>query len=99
MTTVYKGDDTGAFGNTFITINIENPQEFIISKAIFVCNCIKKVFKNPHFPVIVNFSSEETKLLKPSNICYLVVYDEEGRQKTCTGTLSFNAQSGVICNE
>lgn len=95
---IYKGDNTAAFGNNFITINLINPLGYTISKAVFVCGCIKKPFDNPQFPLRVNFSSAETSMLKAENVCYLVVYDSEGRQKTCTGTLKFNANFGVICN-
>lgn len=93
---IFKGDNTAAFGNNFITINIDNPQEFQISKAIFVCGCIQKSFENPVFPLVINLSSQETKKLSSSNVCYFVVYDSEGRQKTCQGTLTFKAQNGVI---
>lgn len=95
---VYKTDDTGAFGNQFITINLNNPQGYTISKAIFVCGCLKKTFVNPVFPLIVNYTSEESTQFRASNVCYLVVYDSQGRQKTCQGTLTFNAKNGVICN-
>ena len=97
---VYKGDNTGAYGNKFITINLNNPDNYIVSKAIFVCGCIQKAFEDPVFPLEINLTSEETKMLKPSNICYLVTYDSEGRQKTCKGTLTFSATQGVIgdCN-
>ena len=94
---IFKGDNTAAFGGTFITINLTNPLEYTISKAVFVCGCIKKEFLNPVFPLTVNFNSGETSKLRNTNVCYLVVYDEQGRQKTCTGTLTFNAQNGVIC--
>ena len=97
-TPLFKGDDSGAFGNNFITINLENPLEYPISKAIFVCGCITKEYINPVFPWVINFSSAETSHLKATNICYLVVYDSEGRQRTCKGTLTFKAQNGVICN-
>ena len=93
---IFKGDDTDAFGNNFITITLDNPENCIISKATFVCGNIKKTFENPVFPLVVNFTSEETSKLKPINTCHLVVYDEFGRQKTCTGALRFDAQSGVI---
>lgn len=96
--TIFIGDNTGAFGNRFITINLINPLGYTISKAVFVCGKITKPFPNPAFPLTVNFTSAESAELKPENICYLVVYDEQGRQKTCTGTLKFNAQYGVICN-
>lgn len=93
---IYKGDNTGAFGNSFITINLDNPDDYIISKVIFVCGCIQKTFENPTFPLVINLTSDETKILKPSNICYLVAYDSEGRQKTCQGTLTFKATNGVL---
>lgn len=95
MATIYKGDDTGAFGNTFITVYLENTG-YTISKAIFVCGCIKKEYINPSFPLTINLSTAETKKLNMSNACYLVVYDSEGRQATCEGTLTFGAKNGVI---
>lgn len=95
---IFKGDNTGAFGNAFITISLDNPQGLTISKAIFVCGCYQKTFDNPVFPLTINFSSEETERLRSTNICYLVVYDSEGRQKTCEGTLTFVAQNGVLPN-
>lgn len=95
---IYKTDDTGAFGNNFITINLENPLDYQISKAVFVCNCITKTFENPVFPIVINFDSQETAKLRTSNTCFLVVYDSEGRQKTCKGTLTFYAKNGVITN-
>ena len=96
--TVFKTDDTGAFGNKFITIRLNNPLDYTVSKAIFVCGCTKKTFENPVFPIEINFTSAETAKFNSSNVCYLVVYDEQGRQKTCKGKLVFNAQNGVFCN-
>lgn len=93
---IYKGDNTGAFGNNFITINLDNPLGFTVSRVIFVCGCIQKTFNNPEFPIVINLTSEETKTLKPSNVCYLVAYDSEGRQKTCKGTLTFPTTQGVL---
>ena len=93
---IFKGDNTGAFGNNFITINLVNPDGHEISKVIFVCGCIKKEFKNPVFPLVVNLTSQETDTLKTVNTCYLVAYDTMGRQKTCQGTLTFKAIPGVI---
>lgn len=98
MTAIYKTDDTAAFGNSFITINLENPLGYTISKAIFVCGCIQKSFENPVFPIVINFSSQETASFSSTNTCYLVVFDELGRQRTCKGTLTFKAQNGVLIN-
>lgn len=96
---IFKGDNTAAFGNDFLTINLDNPAGYEISKVIFVCGCIRKSITNPTFPLVINFTSEETSRMRGSNVCYLVAYDSEGRQKTCQGSLTFNAQNGVICND
>lgn len=98
INTVYKTDDTGAFGNTFITVNLENPLGYTISKAIFVCGSIQKTFENPVFPLEINLDSQETAKLNYANVCYLVVFDENGLQKTCNGTFTFPAQNGVLRN-
>lgn len=98
MTAIYKTDDTAAFGNSFITINLENPLGYTISKAIFVCGCIHKTFENPIFPLVINFNSAETGGMGFTNTCYLVVYDSEGRQRTCKGNLTFKTKDGVINN-
>ena len=95
---IYKGDNTGAFGNTFLTINLNNPLGYTISKAIFVTGCIQKPYENPEFPLQINFTSEETPKLGATNVGYLVVFDSQGRQKTCNGKVIFNAINGVICN-
>lgn len=93
---IFKGDNTAAFGGSFITINLTNPLNYTVSKAIFVCGCIKKAFVDPVFPLVINFDSAETKKLLSTNVCYLVAYDDQGRQKTCKGTLTFPAKNGVI---
>ena len=94
--TRFKGDNTGAFGGNFITIDLVNPYEFEVSKAIFIVGCVKKEFENPVFPLTINFDEEESKRLNFKNTAYLVVYDSEGRQKTCKGTLNFPMKEGVI---
>ena len=35
---IFKGDDTGALGNHFITIKLKNPELYPISKLKFVVN-------------------------------------------------------------
>lgn len=96
---IYQGDNTGAFGNKLITINLRNPLNYTISKAVFVCDCLTRTYINPTFPIDINFDSKDTKKLKSINQCFLVVYDELGRQKTCRGTLTLKAQKGVLPND
>ncbi len=95
---IFKGDNTASFGNNFLTIYLNNPLGYAISKAIFVCGCIEKTFENPEFPLRVNFNSQESQYLRTNNVGYLVVFDSENRQKTCNGTITFKAQNGVICH-
>lgn len=100
-TPVTKGDNTAAFGNNYITININNPLGYVISKAEFVVNSGNpklQPIENPQFPIVINFTSEQTAQLQANNTGKLVVWDEQGRQLTCKGTLNFSAQNGVICN-
>ena len=94
--TIFKGDNSGAFGRTFITISLVNPYEFEISKAEFKCGCITKLFENPQFPLRINFDEEETKQFNFNNVCYLAVWDSMGRKRTCEGKLNFVAKGQVV---
>ena len=103
---IFKGDNTAAFGGNFLTISVQNPDLYKISKLIFVVNngVIKKEFTDPNYfqvaetLLLVNFDSTETALLSPTNVGNLVAYDEFGQQETCIQSVKFYAQSGVICN-
>lgn len=103
---IYRGDDTAAFGNNFLTIKVKNPLLYKVSKVIFSVNggIIEKTFTDPDFfqreetLLYVNFTSEETRKLSPTNTGNLVPYDEENRQTTCRQSVTFYAQNGVICN-
>lgn len=96
---MYRGDDTSAFGGNFLTINVINETGFLINKAIWVCGEIQKVFDSPQFPLVINLNSKETKQLYNENTCYLVCFDEDGRQMTAEGSLTFNTQAGVYNGE
>lgn len=98
-TTIYKGDDTGAFDQNFIKIDVSGTSGYIISKCIFQCGPIQKVYTRPQFPIYVNFSSVESKRLNQLSECYLQLFDEKGRKQTCKGTLTFTAQPQVIADE
>lgn len=104
---IFKGDNTAAFGNNFITITVKNPLQYEISKIEFITNsstCIPpKVFTDEnHFTtenieLTVNYDSSETlKLKNGSNVGNLVVYDMAGRRATCQQSLVFYAKNGVI---
>lgn len=94
--TLYRGDDTDAFGSSFITINLATTISGTITKAVFQCESIKKVFEDPTFPLSIELSASETKALKANNTCYLAVWDENNKKRTCEGSLTFNTQSGVV---
>ena len=96
MTTYHQGDNTGAFGNTFIKIFLKNPAEVVVSKVVFTVGCINKVFENPEFPLYVNFNSKETSVMPYENTGYLTAYDSEGRPMTCKGSVTFYVVNGVI---
>lgn len=94
--TLYRGDDTNAFGNSFITINLATTLDVTISKAVFQCGVIKKVFDNPVFPLQIELTTTETRTLPTNNTCYLAVWDENNKKRTCEGSLVFTTQSQVV---
>lgn len=102
---IFKGDDTGAFGNQFITITVKNPLLYPISKLVAVTNsggCIPEKtftdennFQTENIELTVNYSSDETAKLNATNTLKLLAYDMQDLQKTCPQTLTFYAQNGV----
>ena len=97
--TIFKGDDTNAFGNNFITIGLISNITETISKAVFQCGDIKITVTAPTFPLNINLTAAQTKLLDKTNVCYLAVYDENNRKLTCEGQLSFNAKEEAVVDE
>lgn len=93
MATIYKGDDTSAFGKNFIKIYLKGMDDYIISKAIFQCGTVQLTFNRPQFPIFINFNSEETSQLYEDAECYLQVFDEKGRRYTFNTTLTFTTLS------
>ena len=93
--TIYQGDNTEAFGGNFLIINISSELKElpIISRAeIRIENIIKKI-ENPVFPLIINLNERETSQLKKMNKIYMALYDIDGKKRTCSGSLSFEAES------
>ena len=96
-----KGDDSGAFKGGLIRVNRpRNTEHLIITKSILQCGNIQKVENNPDFPYEVNFTHEESKLLKVgSNPAYLQIFDEEGLKVTCNGSIDIPAEEQVVKDE
>lgn len=94
---IHIGDDTDAFGFSFLTINLENASEYVITKAEVRIGPVKKIFNNPVFPLEVSLNQQETdKLNEYKNDCYMAIYDENNRKYTCEGTLTFKASPKVV---
>ena len=105
---IFKSDNTAAFGGNFLTIKVKNPELYKVSKLLFVVNSgvIQKLFKGEDYNyfqqeetlLTVNFTSQETQKLSSANVGNLIAYDENNLQETCAQTVRFSAQNGVICN-
>lgn len=96
---IFKNDDTGAFGNNFLRINRPKGigDNVVISKAEFRCGMLPvMVFENPEFPIDINLTASQTKQLAFTNYCYLKCYDEDDLGQTCEGTISFKAKAQVV---
>lgn len=94
---IFKGDDTGAFGGNFLTVNANIPTGYNISKAEIKIGILEPVVvNNPVFPLRINLTSEQTALLMNKNNIYMAVYDDLGRKATCKGVISFNAKEQVV---
>ena len=98
MISIFKGDDTAAFGGLLLRIRLKTDlSDIVITKAKVginsnTCHGIVKEYPNPTFPLDVNLTTPETALLQPVNNCYLAVWDSESRKRTATGTITFDAQ-------
>ena len=97
MTRYYKGDDFDAFGQEWALIELDLPEDWIVSRAEFkVGNLPVLVFNDPIFPIPVNLESYQTSNLKDVNTCYLAIYDEEGRKQTLDSSWTFVAEDEVV---
>lgn len=94
---VYKNDDMGAFGGS-ITVNIDNPAGYQITKVEFQCGAFYAVVENPVFPLVFKPTREDTAKFKAINNCYLRVYDSNGLRITASGTMQINARNEVVNN-
>lgn len=94
--TLYRKDDTNAFEQNFIEIELENAFGIEITKAEFRCGQVLKSFESPLFPLKIDLTSDETEKLSYTNTCYLAIYDEKGRKRTCEGSLTFPTKGAVV---
>ena len=94
---IYKDDDIGAFGGN-ITVYLNNPDNYTITRVEFQCGCFYRNIPNPVFPLVFKPTREDTKNFSDINICYLRVYDENGLRETCHGSMNIMAKSEVINN-
>ena len=104
MRTIFCSDDTSAFGQTLLTIELENAEGLKISKAEFRCGKVLKTFTSPSFPLEVNLTCEETALLAHAssdnlvivNPGYLAIYDEQGLKTTLEGSVDIPVRKCVV---
>ena len=95
--TYYRGDDWNAFGQEWLEIRVNVPEDWIISKAEFkVGNLPLMSFCQPVFPLLVSLDSSQTKNLKDLNTCYLAIYDEQGRKQTLDGSWTFETKAEKV---
>ena len=97
MASINRGDNTGAFGNDFLRIYLNNPNNVYITKAVFQINeDLVKTYEEPVFPLRVNFRGDETELLQQVNVCKLALWDEFGRRRTAEGKFTFMVKENNI---
>lgn len=83
---IYRGEDTDAFGQNFLTINATIPEGWVISKAeVVIENLLPIIINSPTFPLHVNLSRTQTNQLHKTNKVRLNIYDTLGRKKICDG--------------
>ena len=93
----YKGDDFDSFDQEWALVEVDIPEDWIVTRAeLKVGNLPKMTFNNPVFPFSVSLDSSQTANLKDINTCYLAIYDEEGRKQTLDGSWTFVASDEVV---
>lgn len=93
---IRKGDDTDAFDFSWLTVNLDNPEGFKITKAEIRIGTLLRVFNNPVFPLEISLNRNDTSKLRENNMCYMAIYDTKGRKYTCKGNLCFKTEPRVV---
>ena len=97
MASINRGDNTGAFGNDFLRIYLNNPNGLLVTRALLQINGdLEKEYYDPIFPLRVNFTGAETEMLHQVNTCKLALWDEYGRRRTADGKFTFFVKENRI---
>ena len=93
--TIYKGDNLQAFNMKPIRIDFNS--DINISKAAFVINngIIVKEFINPVSPIFVELDENDTAKLSQTNKANFIVWDNQGRKKTCDVEVIFKVKEEI----
>ena len=93
----YRGDDWNSFNQEWALIEVDVPEDWVISKAEFkVGNLPVMTFNNPIFPLSVSLEAYQTKNLKDVTTCYVAIYDEQGRKQTLNGSWTCTTEEEVV---
>lgn len=94
-----KGIDTNALGSYWLKIDIDQselPVGESITKIEVVCGDLKLSFLNPTFPLEVNLTAEQTRILKcGKNSLFVYGYDSAGKRFKFDGCYEFVAVQEV----
>ena len=97
MARYYKGDDFNAFDQEWALVEVDIPEDWVVTKAeLRIGNLPKMTFPDPVFPFPVNLAAYQSANLKDINECYLAIYDEKGRKLTLDGSWTFIAENEVV---
>ena len=97
MNSIFRGDDTGAFEQSWLQINVDIPLTWIVSKAeLKIGDLPVMIFEYPEFPLMINLTSAQTLQLKDKNTCYLALYDENNLKQTLEGSYTFSTRRQVV---
>ena len=97
MTRYYKGDDYDAFDQEWALVELDYPEDWVISKAeIRIGNLPVLTFPDPVFPFPLSLSAAQTSALKDTNLVAMAIYDTKGRKQTVEGSWTFVAEDKLV---
>lgn len=87
-----QGDNTEAFGQHLMKINLRDPDHLLDNHSISKCEIrfacgVKKSYQNPQFPLIIDLTEDESDKMKVgNNTATIKIWDELGRPVTPKGS-------------